>query len=305
MPTILFADDEPAMREMVAEVLEAGGHRVRLARNGLEALEQVRQSAPDLIVLDYRMGQPNGFQVCRDLKSNPRFGHLPVLILTGHDAVESRLAGFDAGADDYLAKPFDPRELLARVAALLRLTQRGLQRNPTSGLPGGDAIQEEFMRRRQSGEPFAVCYLDLDDFKPFGDRFGFSVADDVIRAAGDVLREVSDGTDAFVGHVGGDDFILLCAPEQARPLWEEARARLHVRVLEYLPAEVVRAGRYWAEGRDGRLQEFAITRLSAAIVRIRPGASLSLVELGETVARVKRTAKVAGGNGIAEIEFGM
>ena len=303
MPTILYADDEPAMRQMVAKVLETGGHHVRLARNGKDALEQIRAAAPDLILLDYQMGEPTGLQVCRDVKNNPRFGHLPVLILTGHGGLESRLEGFDAGADDYLTKPFEPRELLARVAALLRLANRGLQRNPTSGLPGGNAIQEEFVRLRKGGQPFAICYLDLDDFKPFGDHFGFSVADTVIYEVGETLREISENTEAFAGHVGGDDFILLCSPDAARHLSEEAQTRLHRRISRHLPPEVVRTGRYRAEARDGTVQEFEITRLSAAIVHVDPGNEIPLMELGETVARAKRAAKRSGGTGIVEVEL--
>lgn len=291
------------MRQMVAKVLETGGHEVRLAKNGTEALEQLRASAPDLILLDYHMGEPTGLQVCWHVKNNPRFGHLPVLILTGHSGMEARLQGFEAGADDYLAKPFEPRELLARVAALLRLANRGLQRNPTSGLPGGNAIQEEFRKRKEQGEAFSICYLDLDDFKPFGDRFGFSVADAVIRAVGDTLDEISDNTDAFAGHIGGDDFILLCRPEDARRMSEEAQTRFHARTAQYLPPEVVRTGRYTSESRDGAAQEFAITRLSAAIVRIDPTTDSPLAEIGESVARAKREAKRRGGSGIVEMEI--
>jgi two-component system, OmpR family, response regulator len=128
MPTILFADDEPAIRDIVARYLELGGHRVQLASNGAEALEQVRRAMPDLVVLDYQMGNPDGFQVCRHLKNSPRFGHLPVMILTGQNTLETRLAGFDAGADDYLAKPFVLEELLARLRALAR---RGPVARPT------------------------------------------------------------------------------------------------------------------------------------------------------------------------------
>ncbi|CAN5821600.1 hypothetical protein BH23GEM3_BH23GEM3_22840 [soil metagenome] len=302
MSTILFADDELAMRQMVAKVLETGGHAVRLAKNGTEAIEQLRASAPDLVLLDYQMGEPTGLEVCWHVKNNARFGHLPVLILTGHSGMEARLQGFEAGADDYLAKPFEPRELLARVAALLRLANRGLERNPTSGLPGGNAIQEEFRRWREQGEPFSICYLDLDDFKPFGDRFGFSVADAAIRAVGDTLREISDDTATFAGHIGGDDFILLCRQEDARRMSEEAQARFHARIARYVPPEVVRTGRYTSESRDGAAQEFAVTRLSAAIVRIHPSTDSPLVEIGESVARAKRQAKRSGGGGIVEME---
>src|SRR5690606_38539754 len=108
--------------EMVGDVLRAAGHHVRLASNGRAALRAVEEAPPDLIVLDYRMGPPDGFEVCRALKADPRFEHLPVLILTAEGGVEDRLQGFDSGADDYLPKPFDARELTARVRALLRLT---------------------------------------------------------------------------------------------------------------------------------------------------------------------------------------
>jgi PleD family two-component response regulator len=302
MPTILFADDEPAIREIVARTLELGGLHVRLASNGSEALEQVRRAAPDLVVLDYQMGSPNGFEVCRDLKSNPRFEHLPVLILTGRSSLDLRLEGFDAGADDYLAKPFDPRELLARVLALLRLANRGLQRNPTSGLPGGEAIQKAIERWQSHGEVFALCYLDLDEFKPFGERFGFRVADEVIRRVGQVLREVTNDTDAFAGHVGGDDFLLICRIEEASRLSREAQLHTRQRILALLPPEIVEAGSYEAEARDGTLQEFAITRLSTAILRVHPSADFSVTALGESVARAKRNAKLSG-VGVVESDF--
>jgi PleD family two-component response regulator len=302
MPTILFADDEPSVREIVARYLELGGHHVQLACNGREALDQIRRAAPDLVVLDYQMGTPDGFEVCRDLKNNPRFGHLPVLILTGRNTLESRLAGFDAGADDYLAKPFDPRELLARITALLRLANRGLQRNPTSGLPGGEAIQEELLRWQERGEVFAVCYLDLDDFKPFGDRFGFRIADEVIRIVGQVLREASRDADAFVGHVGGDDFLLLCRLEDARSFSLEAQLQTQRRILQLLPPEVVASGHYQAEARDGTLSEFAITRLSTAILRVAPDTVVSIPALGEFVAQVKRKAKLTS-TGIIEADL--
>ena len=190
------------------------------------ALAEVRRAAPDLVILDYRMGTPDGFTVCRAMKDDPRVAHVPVLILTGESRIEDRLGGFEAGADDYLAKPFDARELLARVTALLRQAQRALDRNPTTGLPGGVAIEREIDRRRADGQPFAVVYFDLDDFKPFADRFGFAVADEAIREAGRSIAATAEGrNDTFVGHVGGDDFVLVCPADDGRELARIARAR--------------------------------------------------------------------------------
>jgi len=303
MSRILFAEDDDALRKMTTQVLASAGHEVRDVSGGLAALDELRQRLPDLVVLDYRMGDPDGFEVCRRIKRDPATAHVPVLILTAQRGIEDRLGGFDAGADDYLAKPFDPRELLARVAALLRLAQRGRDRNPTTGLPGGEAIYQELERRRQVGAPFAVAYFDLDFFKPFSDRFGFAVADAAIRDAAAALTTVSRGRpDVFVGHVGGDDFVLLCPPEDARRLAEDARRRFDVGLQRHLPASAVTEGTYRGLDREGEEREFPLTRFSAAIVRIDPERWPQLERLGEIVAEAKRRAKSNGNGGIAEAD---
>lgn len=290
MSEILFADDDAAMRQMVAEVLNAAGHRTRLASSGTEALEALRGTLPDLVVLDYRMGRPNGLEVCREIKGTPRLEHLPVLILTAQGGAEDKLQGFDAGADDYLAKPFDTRELLARVRALLRLSERGLERNPTTRLPGGDAILREFRRRAAQGEELAVAYFDLDHFKPFGDRFGFSLGDRVIQLVGSLMRECA-AADDFVGHIGGDDFLLMCGVEGARALTERIQAEFEARLREAVPAEAAERGRYTAASREGDAREFPLPRLSAALLYLEPRDWDGMEALGDVVAQVKLLAK--------------
>lgn len=302
MSEILFADDDPAMREMVSQVFESAGYRIRLAANGQEALEKLRGSDPDLVVLDYRMGNPDGLEVCRRIKTNPRTAHIPVLILTGESEMESRLAGFDAGADDYLAKPFDPRELLARVRAMQLLAQRGLDRNPTSGLPGGEAVYREFERLRRRGKQFCICYLDLDHFKPFSDRFGFAAADRVIRAVGSIVLGVTH-SGSFVGHVGGDDFVVFLDCSDAREQMETAQRKLREELREILPEGAGHRDTYRGVDREGVERDFPLTRLTAAIIEIDPARIESLFELSELVAEAKRRSKRPGGPGIAEMSF--
>lgn len=302
MSDIIYADDDAAMRAMVSEVLRAGGYDARAVSSGGEALEAVRDRPPELVILDYRMGRPDGFEVCQRLKDDPRTAHIPVLILTAKDATEFRLKGFDAGADDYLAKPFDARELLARVRALLRLTRQGLDRNPTSTLPGGDAIYREYARRRATGEPFALSYFDLDNFKSFGDRFGFSTADALIRETALALAASATGGAEFLGHVGGDDFLLMSSRERARHVVEEAQGRLLESLGSHVPPEVLAAGVYRGVDRDGREREIPLTRLTAAILYLDPAEHPSLNELGAVIARAKNDAKLES-SGILEIEI--
>ena len=117
---ILVVDDEPAVRTSVERALRLEGYDVELAADGREALGQLAASAPDAVVLDVLMPEVDGLEVCRRLRGLG--DRTPVLMLTARDAVQDRVAGLDAGADDYLVKPFALEELLARVRALLRRT---------------------------------------------------------------------------------------------------------------------------------------------------------------------------------------
>jgi two-component system response regulator MprA len=119
-PQVLVVDDDPQLREALTRALELDGYRVRTASNGMKALESIAQQRPDVMVLDVMMPYVGGLDVCRTLRSKK--DRLPVLVLTARDEVGDRVAGLDAGADDYLTKPFALEELRARLRALLRRT---------------------------------------------------------------------------------------------------------------------------------------------------------------------------------------
>ena len=120
MTTILLVDDEVDLLWSVELSLRAEGYQVEIAHNGIEALMSASRTPPDLIVLDISMPRLDGWQVCASLRNDPLLCHVPLIFLSGHDSIEDRLRGFEEGADDYLTKPFDLRELRARIKALLR-----------------------------------------------------------------------------------------------------------------------------------------------------------------------------------------
>ncbi|OBB86243.1 DNA-binding response regulator [Mycobacterium colombiense] len=118
---ILVVDDDRAVRESLRRSLSFNGYSVELAHDGVEALELIANERPDALVLDVMMPRLDGLEVCRQLRSTG--DDLPILVLTARDSVSERVAGLDAGADDYLPKPFALEELLARMRALLRRTK--------------------------------------------------------------------------------------------------------------------------------------------------------------------------------------
>ncbi|SDN40284.1 response regulator transcription factor [Allokutzneria albata] len=120
---ILVVDDDRAVRDSLRRSLQFNGYQVEMASDGVQALEQLGASRPDAMVLDVMMPRLDGLEVCRRLRSTG--DDLPILVLTARDAVSDRVAGLDAGADDYLPKPFALEELLARLRALLRRTGPG------------------------------------------------------------------------------------------------------------------------------------------------------------------------------------
>jgi len=120
MPKILSIDDEPLMRKMILAALKPLGYEVSTAENGLDGISQAQKVLPDLIITDVMMPDIKGYEVCRRLRRDPRFAQTPILMLTSQSELEEKLQGFEAGADDYMLKPFQSAELAARVAVLLR-----------------------------------------------------------------------------------------------------------------------------------------------------------------------------------------
>lgn len=122
MARILIVDDDTRVCRMIEAVLKGLGHFVLVANNGTAALEEAARVLPDLVILDVMMPDLSGYEVCRRLRSSVRLANTPVIFLTARSMVSDRVEGFEAGADDYLVKPFDLRELELRVEALLRRT---------------------------------------------------------------------------------------------------------------------------------------------------------------------------------------
>jgi len=222
---ILVVDDDIDIARFVEVNLKLQGFEVVVAHDGEEALEQIGLRNPDLAVVDLMMPRVDGMELTRRLRANPLTASIPIIMLTARGLTVDKVLGLTAGADDYLVKPFDTLELVARVNSTLRRNQEYREVSPLTGLPGNTRILREIADRVRSGAEYAVCHIDIDRFKSVNDAYGFARGDEFITAlARSLHRAVVDVglPPAFLGHIGGDDFVLVCTPEQVRPLTERA-----------------------------------------------------------------------------------
>jgi diguanylate cyclase (GGDEF)-like protein len=297
---VLIADDDEDIRAFLDITLGLGGFEVIHARDGVEALELVHAHTPDVVVLDVMMPRMGGLEALRRLRHDARTSHIPVLLLTAKVQRQDTIEGLDSGADDYVTKPFDADEFLARIRSALRRAEQQRTRNPLTGLPGNESILNDLSHRIRQNDPFALLYVDLDQFKPFNDHYGFLRGDEALRALADLLRDVQRGLDdpsAFVGHVGGDDFVVVVDPEHAEPLAAAICDRFDELVPAFYDEDDAAAGSIEVADRRGVAQRYGLLSLSIGI------ASSGLREFahqGEAVAaatEMKRYAKSRGQGG--------
>jgi diguanylate cyclase (GGDEF)-like protein len=222
---ILVVDDDRDIARFVKMSLSLQGFEVSVAYNGAQALATVAESTPDLIVVDLMMPEMDGLELTKRLRASPLTSSIPIIMLTARGLTVDKVLGLTAGADDYLVKPFDTLELVARVKSTLRRNQEYREVSPLTGLPGNTRILREISDRVQSGSQYAVCHVDVDRFKGVNDAYGFGRGDEFITALARSLHRavVEVGLPpAFLGHIGGDDFVLVCTPEQVYPLTTRA-----------------------------------------------------------------------------------
>ena len=194
---ILVADDEPANRELLEDLLTAHGYQVATAKDGREALEQFARLQPELMLLDVKMPKLDGFEVCRQLKNNPETRLTPIVLVTALSATEDRIRGIEAGADDFLNKPFDRSELLALVRSLLSLKAY------TDELERAETVLFALARSIEGRDPYTGGHCErLSDYSSrLGERLG--LPEDQVMA----LRRA--GTVHDIGKVAVPDAILL------------------------------------------------------------------------------------------------
>jgi DNA-binding response OmpR family regulator/signal transduction histidine kinase len=296
---ILVVDDDPAIRAICAEVLRSQGYDVLEAGTVAEARRHVLEKTPQLLLVDVQLPDGDGFALLESLADVRASEPFAAVFLSARGETADKVRGLRLGADDYLTKPFDAQELVARVDAVIRRREAALSTSPMTRLPGGRAIDREVERRLEAGVSFALSYVDLDNLKAYNDTYGYAKADGVIFQTAGILRHAvaeKGGEGGFVGHVGGDDFVLLCSPERAPEVCREIISAFDRVIPLYYDRADRERGYIEAVDRFGTPRRFPVLSLSIATVVATPGRFASHADLAKTAADVKGRAKKLAGS---------
>ncbi len=292
--TILVVDDDPDIARFVEVNLRSAGYDVAVASDGEEALQRAGEMRPDLVLLDVMMPRIDGFEVAQRLRRNPQTANTSIIMLTAKALSTDKVLGLTAGADDYIIKPFDPIELLARVKGTLRRAKEMRNLSPLTGLPGNIRIQEEIERMVRDERPFAVLYADLDNFKAYNDQKGFVRGDRLIQATARIIQDAVTelaGPDCFVGHVGGDDFVVVLPPECAEDAAERVVERFDADIGRFYDSEDVDRGYVEVEDRKGVLQKIPLAGISIGIATTKVRSFAHYGEAVSVASEMKQFAK--------------
>jgi len=268
-PRILLVEDELHLREVLRFQLEAEGFEVLQAKDGREALEFAPNSQPDLILLDVMLPFIDGYEVCRRLRQSFVTRHIPIIMLTAKTEVEGKIQGLEGGANDYITKPWEKRELMLRLRNALEWSRQQRSASPLTGLPGNISINGELQRRLADDNPFAMLQIDIDYFKAFNDHYGYARGDHAIQTLALIVVDSAQrfgGSANFVGHIGGDDFVVLTSPAMAEPLGEEIIAGFKHATAELYDPEDVQRGFVEVPNRRHAMERFPLMSVTIALV---------------------------------------
>jgi diguanylate cyclase (GGDEF)-like protein len=293
---VLVVEDDPDITRMLIGLLKSEGLEVVVASNGEEALEAAHTAQPDVILLDLMIPKITGIEVCKRLRSDPMLRRIGIIMLTARTSTEDAVEGLRSGADDYVTKPFDPDELMERLRSVLRRSLEMVAANPLSGLPGNRHVKELLVQLIASQNEFALMHVDVDHFKAFNDHYGVLRGDLAIkllaRCVSEAVAEHALG-DAFVGHIGGDDFVAIVKPDEAEPVARDLIHRWDRSVRGLYDQVDLEKGFIEIEDRRGELLRFPPMTISIGIVSSAQRVLRDHLEAADAAGELKEAAKRA------------
>ena len=294
---LLVVEDDVDIGNMLKIYFSGMDFDVDVAVRGSDALEKTKQVLPHLIVLDIMLPDIDGYEVCRNLRTNLRTSHIPVIFLTQKDERSDKLQGLELGADDYITKPFDIEELKLRVQGAIKRSERESLTDPRSGLPAGRLIENQ-LRTIIREKGWALLDAGINHFDSFKNVYGFVADDDVLRFSamliGEVVDELGNSSD-YIGHAGGDNFIIITTDEKAEAIKSRLRERFDQEVQTHYNFIDRQQGFVQTPMSDGTTVKAPFMTMAVGVVSPSQHSFADIREITELSAEARRQDSAAGG----------
>jgi GGDEF domain-containing protein len=293
---LVFQPTSAALPPAMLEWLEETGVPVNMTTSIDDLVMQALRGRPRAIVFDGRQNLGEALDACLRIKRDPYTGVIPAIFLAQGSTRETILA-LGVMADEVVSEASDPVEMLSRLRACLARSDRNILVHPSTRLPGSSAITQAIESR--IGTSFAVCYADLDHFKEFNDRYGYTEGDRVIRIVSTLLHDTVYGmchNEGFVGHIGGDDFIFIIPRHSIDDVCTEIITTFDQLIGYQYSEHDRRAGYFFGKDRRGNLHRVPLMTISIGVVTIDQHSSMSPADISQLATEMKTYAKTLPGS---------
>ncbi len=279
--------------------LEAFGHVLIVNQRLQNAIEGLLNDPPECLVIQKDLPDELDKTVIKALKQDLKLSFLPVILIVHRRDIISGIDFDQYPVDELVALDAPPEELLTRIDLSLARAHRISDNNPLTGLPGNTSILKTIQGYLESGTERAIAYVDIDNFKPLNDKYGFSRGDEVIRMVARILVNVVSEearSEGFVGHVGGDDFVFSVPIDKAEVVCQRIISSFDSLIVLFLDEDDLKRGYFESKDRLGRPQRFPLTSLSIAVVLCRRGRYSHYGQVSMTAAQLKKKVKSIEGS---------
>lgn len=299
MARILVAGDDILDRPESKIVLEAKGYQIVVRSDLQSAMAIFLEDPPDILLLAKGFDGSGDLALIPVVKACLQKTNIPILLVVDS---EDMVAGLDwkvMPVDDLICRPVSADVLLVRVQLAQARMQRVFDNNPLTRLPGNTSILKAIQSAIDGDDPMAVCYVDIDNFKPYNDHYGFSRGDEVILVVARVLVNVIDEMargNSFAGHVGGDDFVFIVREDLAEAVCEKVLANFEGVRNAFIEPEDVKRGGFVEKNRQGAETHFGLLSISIAVIPTGHGAFKHFGEVAAAASQIKHKVKALEGN---------
>lgn len=296
--TVVFSPRKRALPDAVGAWVAALDLPIAEVHDANELMSFALRGRPRVVAFDARGGVADVRAACLRLKADSYTSVVPCFVCVGGSRDDFK-AAFEAGADEVVAPDAPAEEIVTRLDALLRRSDRDLTVHPSTRLPGAVEIEAEVQRRLSAGQLFAMCYADLDHFKEFNDRYSYYDGDRVIRILAKILHDVVKGIcgeEGFVGHIGGDDFIFVIPVAAIQDACAEVVAVFDALIPYQYSEQDRRAGYFFGKDRRGQLHRVPLMTLSIGVVTNERRHFTHAAQVSELATEMKSYAKTLPGS---------